>query len=109
MASEIRRQKLLELVALEPNDAFLLYSLGQECAGLGTPEEALVWYDKAALADPNDCYSFYHKAKTLLDLNRTPEASTTVALGIVRARATGDTKAFSELCTLRDELEDLTN
>ncbi|MSR41968.1 MAG: hypothetical protein EXS10_08740 [Phycisphaerales bacterium] len=106
MASEERRQKLLALVALEPEDAFVLYSLGQECAGLGCPEEALAWYDKASLADPKNCYSYYHKAKALLDLDRTADAVATVALGIVRAREVGDTKAQSELCALRDELED---
>ncbi len=105
MASEERRQKLLALHAIEPVDAFVMYSLGMECAGLGKLAEALTWYDKAAQADPKNCYSYYHKAKALLDLARGAEASATIELGILRARDVGDSKAHSELCALRDDLE----
>ncbi len=105
MASEERRQKLLALHTLEPDDAFVMYSLGMECAGLGRTGEALDWYDRATASDPKNCYSYYHKAKALLDLERHSEAAATIELGILRAREVGDMKAHNELSSLRDEFE----
>lgn len=99
-----RKAQLEKLLALDPNDPFVLYALAQEHAKLGEVDHAVALYDRCLASDPSYHYAYYHKAKSLVDADRTPEAVVTLNLGIAAARAARDAKALSELEALLDQL-----
>ncbi len=103
-----RISKLEKLLAADPSDAFVLYSLAQE-HGKGTSldefAKSLALYDRCIAADPNYCYAYYHKAKLLSEHERTEDAVRTLHDGLRIARSVNDTKALNEISALLDELE----
>ncbi len=99
-----RLSKLTQLLDVDPSDAFVLYGLATEHAKLGNITEAITFFDRCLNADPNYHYARYHKAKTLADHDRVPEAIAVLQAAIPAARAAGDAKALSELNTLLDSL-----
>ncbi len=101
-----RLAQLLRLVESEPNDAFLLYGVAQEHGRRGATDEAVRWYDRCLAADPNYCYAYFHKARTLEEANRTAEAVAALKLGLERARAVRDQHAASEIAGYLDQLSD---
>ena len=67
MASDSDRlTKLQALLAVEPEDGFLLYGVAQELQKLGRTDEAVAHYDRAIGVDPKECYAFFHKARSLV-------------------------------------------
>ena len=100
-----RLDRLLALLAAEPDDGLLLYGIAQECQKLGRLDEAVSWYDRTIVADPRQCYAFFHKAKALEASGRRAEAASTLATGLAQARRVGDLKAASEIEGYLDELE----
>ncbi len=101
-----RLDKLLALLAAEPDDGFVLYGLAQECQKLGRLADAVGYYDRTVVADPKQCYAFFHKAKALEALGRRSDAVATLRQGLAQARAIGDFKAASELEGFLDDMED---
>jgi tetratricopeptide (TPR) repeat protein len=102
-----RIDDLTRLLAKEPTDPFLLYSLAQEHAKLKTPADlakAVDFYDRCLAVDPAYCYAYFHKAQTLRSLSRDADAIATLHAGLAAARAARDTKAQNELASLLDEL-----
>ena len=102
-----RIAKLEKLLAVEPNDAFVLYSLAQEhgkSASSESVETALRFYDRCIASDENYCYAYYHKAKLLADVDRAPEAVAVLKAGLKVARSVKDGKAANELSALLDQL-----
>lgn len=105
-----RLAKLQQLLAADPNDAFVLYGLAQEYAKLGTDESyrlALEHYDRCLAADPSYHYAYYHKAAAMKERgpSEIPAALAVLRAGITAARNARDQKALSELQALLDELE----
>ena len=92
------------MLEAEPKDAFCLYSMGQEHAKQGAFLEAVQWYDRTLEADPDYCYAYFHKARSLEELGRIDEAGAALRAGIERARAAGDRHALSELSGYLDQL-----
>lgn len=101
-----RLAQLEKLLALDPNDAFVLYGIAQEHAkdGAAGHERALPFYDRCIAADPSYCYAYYHKAVSLIALGRAAEARQTIAAGQAAAKAATDAKALNELTTLLQSL-----
>lgn len=97
-------QDLERLLRDEPGDAFLLYGLAHEYAKAGRHEDAVASFDRSLAADPASCYGYYHKARSLVALQRIPEAVQALRAGIEQARAGSDSHALSELSALLDEL-----
>ncbi|MEM7229528.1 MAG: tetratricopeptide repeat protein [Planctomycetota bacterium] len=104
MADE-RLQQLEKMLDDNPNDTFCLYGIAHEHAKAGRLDQALVFFDRTLEVDPDYCYAYYHKARTLDDDGQTDEALKTALLGLQRATAVGDAHAAAELDALRDELE----
>lgn len=100
-----RLDQIEKLLALEPNDPFLLYALAQEHAKLGRPDESLAAYDRCLAADPLHAYACFHKARLLASLGRAGEAVVCARQGLDAANRSADAKAASELSGLLDELE----
>ena len=104
MTQTDRLAKLLAMLEDDPEDPFCLYGIAQEYAGRGDHATALEWYDRAALADPNDGYIHFHRARSLEDLGRVEEAIAAVHEGLAAAERGGDAHARSELAGLLESL-----
>lgn len=98
-------EQLEKLLAADPNDAFTLYALGQEYAKRGDTERAVSFYDRSIAVNPDDGYTYFHKARALQACGRTSDAAAAARTGIAAARRVGDNKAMNELGGLLDELE----
>jgi tetratricopeptide (TPR) repeat protein len=68
-------------------------------------EMALGWYDRALASDPAYCYAYFHKARSLEELDRADEACATLRTGIDAARRAGDSHALGEMRGYLDQLE----
>lgn len=99
-----RIERLRKMLELEPDDAFCLYSLGQEHASAGAHAEAIAWYDRALEADPSMSYACYHKARSLEATGDVEGAIATLRQGLEIARSHGDGKAAGEIQAALDEL-----
>lgn len=95
--------QLEKLLAMEPNDPFVLYGLAQEHARLGHQGEAIVFFDRCLAADPAYCYAYFHKARVQHAGGDVSGAMGTVRQGIDAAKRAGDAHALSELSGLLDE------
>jgi tetratricopeptide (TPR) repeat protein len=94
----------MKLHAAEPNDPFCLYGIAQEHARAGRHEEALGWYDRTIAADATNCYAYFHKARSLEDLDRTDDACSVLRAGITAAQQANDGHALSEMRGYLDQL-----
>lgn len=99
-----RLAQLLKLHAADPADPFCLYGIAQEHARAGRHEEALGWYDRTLAADPAYCYAYFHKARSLEDLDRIDDACAVLRAGAEAARRAGDGHALSEIRGYLDQL-----
>ena len=99
-----RISQLKAMLQAEPTDTFCLYGLAMEHARLGLHAEAVEWFDRALAVDPNYCYAYFHKAKSLEQAGNDSAATATLREGLARARSSGDTKAASEIAAYLDEL-----
>lgn len=98
-------QQLERLLAIDPEDDFVLYGLAMEHARIGEHERALSFFDRAIRANASNAYHFFHKAVSLEAMSREHEAITTLRAGLESARAGGDPKAMSELSGYLERLE----
>ncbi len=102
-----RLTKLAAMLDADPTDAFVLYGLAQEHAKLDTPENqerAVEFYDRCIAADGAYHYAYYHKAMSLIELERKDEAAATLRAGLTSAKGARDQKASSELAALLDQI-----
>lgn len=98
-------QQIAKLLESDPQDPFLLYAMAQEQLKQGDLPRALEFFDRAAAANPDDAYTYFHKARTLGLMGRRAEQADTLRAGIAVARRTGDGKALGELEFALDELD----
>ena len=99
-----RISKLKALLEDEPDDPFLLYSLGHEYAKAGDAANALAFFDRTIAADADYCYAYYHKARVQQQSGDTAAARQTLETGLARALACKDQKAESEIRLYLDSL-----
>lgn len=97
-------EQLQRLLDLEPDDAFLIYGIAQEHLKAEQYPEAIEWFDRTLAADPDHCYAYFFKARALDAGGANADALTVCDAGIANAQRVGDTKAYSELSGLKDEL-----
>ena len=103
-ATTPRLAQLLKLHATEPADPFCMYGIAQEHARAGRHLEALGWYDQTIAADSGYCYAYYHKARSLEDLDRIEEACQVLRTGLEAAKRAADSHALSEIRGYLDQL-----
>jgi len=99
MAEKSRRRLLLEQsLADDPADTFLRYGLAMQCLRDGDVEEGRDRL-KALIADhPDDQIAAYQQlGQSYFDGEEPELAAETLRLGIVKARASGDMHAASEM------------
>lgn len=99
-----RMAQLQKLLAMDPNDAFVLYGLGQEHAKRNEHAQAVAHYDRCIAADPLYCYAYYHKARSQQASGDMGAAVATLREGLQAAKKAQDEKARSEIEGLIDML-----
>ena len=106
MTTNDRLQQLLGMLETEPDDAFCLYGIAQEYAVRGDHERAESFFTRAIEADPDHAYAHFHLARSLMALDRTQDAVTTLKNGLQAADRSGDGHATAELQDFLDEILD---
>jgi tetratricopeptide (TPR) repeat protein len=90
-------EQLEKMLAKEPKDAFLLYSLGLECKKANRPQQALDYLQRVITADPGYCYAYYQMGQIYESLDNTDAARSVYRAGSDAARKTGDAHALGEI------------
>ncbi len=92
-----RREKIEAMLAVEPNDTFLRYSLGLEWDKEGAHDKSLSMFDGLMRDTPPYVPAFFRAAQMLVRLDRVPEARTYLRSGIEEARNQQDFHAAAEM------------
>src|SRR2546423_12012274 len=104
MAEKARRQRLEEMLADDPNDAFLRYGVALEYVGEGDDNEA-VRRLRQMFADKIDYVPAYLQAgQILMRLDRLDESREIFRQGIALAQRVGDAHAAGEMEAFLDTL-----
>ena len=102
-----RRQKIEAMLADDPQDTFLRYSLAMELRSEGDHLKSLEMLTELAGETPPCIPAFFMAAQQLVDLDRIDEARETLRIGIEQARSQGDAHAAAEMSELLTSLGDL--
>ena len=97
MTGKSRKQQIEEMLADDPNDAFLLYGLAMEYVGAGQDEEAVLCFRQLLEAAPDYVPGYMQAGRTLARLDRVDEARAVFQAGIAQARQKGDVHAAEEM------------
>ena len=92
-----RMNRLLAMLEKQPNDPFLLYSLGMEYKNAGDGARAVEQFDRTLRADPNYCYAYFQQGQTQEAAGDVEAARRAYREGIEAAKRSGDEHARSEL------------
>ncbi|MDP4711921.1 MAG: tetratricopeptide repeat protein [Saprospiraceae bacterium] len=92
-----RLQQLLDLLAGQPEDAFLFFAIAKEYEKLGQSDEALRWYQQLVGKDPGYTGTYFHLGKLQEKVGDEEAARQTFQSGIAICRKAGDFHALSEL------------
>jgi predicted Zn-dependent protease len=99
-----RRQKLEELLAKNPKDAFTLYGLALECSNSGDFTAAEAHFRALLEYNPDYVPGYQMYAQALAKQNRAEDAKAIVTRGIQAATRTGNQHARSEMEGLLTDL-----
>lgn len=97
MSMATRREKIQELLADEPHDVFLRYSLALEWFKECAYDEGLSLLSQLTRESPPYVPAFFMAAQNLAQRNRTEEARAILRDGIEEARRQGDLHAAGEM------------
>ena len=92
-----RREKIEAMLALEPGDAFLRYSLAMELEKAGDHERSLLLLAQLTRGTPPYVPAFFMSAQQLAKLGRSEEARSILENGIAEARRQGNDHAACEM------------
>jgi cytochrome c-type biogenesis protein CcmH/NrfG len=99
-----RRQKLEEILASNPNDAFALYGLALECRNSGDFAAAESHFRALLQSNPDYVPGYQMYAQTLAQNNRPVDAKSVLIQGILVAKRAGNHHALSEMESLLSDL-----
>jgi thioredoxin-like negative regulator of GroEL len=92
-----RREKIEAMLADDPGDTFLRYSLAMELRAEGDHQGSLDRLDELTRDDPPYVPAFFMAAQQLVDLDRVEPARGYLRSGIEQARTQGDAHAAAEM------------
>ncbi len=95
-----RRSKIEAMLAADPEDTFLLYSLAMEEIKAGESKEGISRLERLTHADPPYVPAFFMAAQTLAAQGAIDRAREFLRRGIEQARAQGDAHAAGEMAEL---------
>lgn len=99
-----RRQKLEELLAKNPTDAFTLYGLALECSNSGDFAAADAHFRALLQFNPDYVPGYQMYAQALAQNNRAEDAKNVLTEGIQAATRVGNQHACSEMEALLIDL-----
>ena len=102
-----RREKIEAMLADDPTDTFLRYSLAMELDNAGEHEASLAKLAELAKDNPPYVPAFFMAGQQLTKLSRVNEAREQLRNGIETARAQGDAHAAGEMSEYLAALGDL--
>src|SRR5689334_5507771 len=97
MTTLSRRQRIESMLAADPRDTFLRYSLAMELAKEGEHERSLDQYSGLMSDDPPYVPAFFMAGQQFAQLGRVAEAQAVLRDGIEQARRQGDAHAAGEM------------
>ena len=97
MAATSRRQQIEAMLADDPQDRFLRYSLAMELQKEGEHERSIELLRALMAEEPPYVVAFFMAAKQLAGLGRIAEARSVLRDGIEQARRQGAAHAASEM------------
>jgi thioredoxin-like negative regulator of GroEL len=92
-----RREKIEAMLADDPADVFLRYSLAMELDKEGSHDSSLAKFAELTADNPPYVPAFFMSAQQLARLNRIDEARSTLRYGITAAREQNDQHAAAEM------------
>jgi thioredoxin-like negative regulator of GroEL len=92
-----RREKIEAMLAEDPGDTFLRYSLAMELDKAGEHDASLAKFAELTRDDPPYVPAFFMAAQELARIGRIEEARTALRDGIESARVQGDSHAAGEM------------
>jgi thioredoxin-like negative regulator of GroEL len=92
-----RREKIEAMLADDPADVFLRYSLAMELDKEGNHNLSLAKFAELTADDPPYVPAFFMSAQQLVRLNRIDEARSALRYGITAARQQNDQHAAAEM------------
>lgn len=101
-----RREKIESMLADEPHDVFLRYSLAMEQDKAGEHEESLSTLVELTREEPPYVPAFFMMGQQLARLERLADARSVLRDGIDAARRQGDTHAAGEMSEFLTSLGD---
>lgn len=104
MTDKSRRQRLEEMLAEDPNDAFLRYGLAMDYASGGDDEAAAQCFAELLRLSPDYVPAYLQSGQVLVRLGRDEEARGVYRAGVVVAGRAGDAHAAGELQGFLDML-----
>ena len=102
--SNIRLQKLAEMLEKQPNDTFLLYAMGMEYLGMGDVNVAEKHFKLVLEVDTAHVATYYQLGILFTQNNREIEAQDFLEKGYELAKQKGDIKTQNEFRSALDEL-----
>lgn len=101
-----RRQQIEEMLADDPNDAFLRYGLAMEYVSAGDDEAAARCFQELVTAVPDYVAAYLQAGQVLVRLGRSGDARAIWGQGVAVARKAGDAHAADEMQGFMAGLED---
>lgn len=92
-----RREKIEAMLADDPTDTFLRYSLAMELDKAGENDASLAKLGELTRDDPPYVPAYFMAGQQLVRLERVNEARTVLRYGIEAARVQGDAHAAGEM------------
>ena len=105
MSGNTRRRKIEAMLADDPRDTFLRYSLAMELEKDGEHDRSLQLLAELAQEEPPYVAAFFRSAQQLIKLGRVDYARTSLRDGVEQARQQGDTHAAAEMAELLETLD----
>jgi predicted Zn-dependent protease len=102
--NKTRRQKLEDLLAKNPDDAFTRYGVAMECVNTGDVPAAESHFQALLKSNPDYVPGYQMYAQALVQNGRADEAKTLLTQGIQAAIRKGNEHARSEMEGLLAEL-----
>lgn len=92
-----RRERIEAMLADDPGDTFLRYSLAMELRSEGDSAKSLAILDELMADSPPCVPAFFMAAQQLVDLDEVERARERLRVGIDEARSQGDAHAAAEM------------
>jgi predicted Zn-dependent protease len=102
-----RREKIEAMLAEDPSDTFLRYSLAMELDKEGDHGASLARFAELTRDDPPYVPAFFMAGQEMARLGRVEEARSVLRDGIVAARSQGDAHAAGEMSEFLASLGEL--